>query len=49
MSLAKDQSLTIVVSGKEDAVMKARRDVMNKLQTQVLYNMRIGGLEPKGH
>ncbi|XP_071500490.1 vigilin-like [Diadema antillarum] len=45
MSLAKDQSLTIVVTGKEDAVMKARREVMNKLQTQANIQIAI----PKDH
>ena len=35
MSLARDQSLTIVVTGKHDAVMIARREVLNRLQTQV--------------
>ena len=35
MSLAKDQTLTVVVHGKEDQVKKARREVMTKLQTQV--------------
>lgn len=35
MSLAKDQSLTIVINGKPEEVMKAKRDLINKLQTQV--------------
>ncbi|PIK42579.1 putative vigilin [Apostichopus japonicus] len=34
MSLAKDQSLTIVINGKPEEVMKAKRDLINKLQTQ---------------
>ena len=34
-TLARDQSLTVVLTGKADAVMKAKRDVINKLQTQV--------------
>lgn len=34
-TLARDQSLTIVLNGKADAVMKAKRDVVAKLQTQV--------------
>ncbi|ESO99461.1 hypothetical protein LOTGIDRAFT_231082 [Lottia gigantea] len=34
ISMAKDQSLTVVVHGKSDAVMKARREVMTRLQTQ---------------
>jgi len=39
MSLSKDQTLTVVVTGKEDQVKKARREVMTKLQTQVsLHN-----------
>jgi hydroxyethylthiazole kinase-like sugar kinase family protein len=36
MSLSKDQTLTVVVTGKEEQVKKARREVMTKLQTQVL-------------
>ena len=36
MSLAKDQSLTVVVSGKTDAVLKARKLIVQNLQTQVL-------------
>lgn len=35
MSLAKDKSLTVVINGKADNVMKARREVVNGLQTQV--------------
>ena len=35
MSLAKDQSLTVVVSGKTDAVLKARKLIVQNLQTQV--------------
>jgi len=35
MSLAKDQSLTVVVSGKTDAVLKARKLIVQQLQTQV--------------
>ncbi|XP_055958186.1 vigilin [Patella vulgata] len=34
ISMAKDQSLTVVVHGKGDAVMRARREVMTRLQTQ---------------
>lgn len=34
LSLAKDQSMTVVINGKTDDVMKARRDVVTKLQTQ---------------
>lgn len=39
MSLAKDQSLTIVITGKPDDVMRAKRDLITKLQTQVLYEL----------
>lgn len=35
MSLARDQSLTVVIHGKSDAVMKAKRMLVNQLQTQV--------------
>jgi len=35
MSLAKDQSLSVVVSGKTDAVLKARKLIVQNLQTQV--------------
>lgn len=41
MSLAKDQTLTVVVTGKEDQVKKARREVMTKLQTQASNTIRI--------
>lgn len=34
-TLARDQSLTVVLTGKSDAVMRAKRDVINRLQTQV--------------
>lgn len=34
-TLARDQSLTVVLTGKSESVMKAKRDVINKLQTQV--------------
>ena len=36
MSLAKDQSLTVVVSGKTDAVLRARKLIVQNLQTQVI-------------
>ena len=36
-NLARDQSLTVVLTGKASDVMKAKRDVINKLQTQVCY------------
>lgn len=35
LSLAKDQGLSIMVSGKMDAVMKARKEIVSRLQTQV--------------
>ena len=38
MSLAKDESLTVVITGKADAVMKARKAVVQKLQTQVRFD-----------
>ncbi|XP_005104751.1 vigilin [Aplysia californica] len=34
LSLAKDQSMTVVINGRTDDVMKARREVVGKLQTQ---------------
>ncbi len=45
MSLAKDQSLTIVVTGKPLSVMAARREVLNRLQTQANISIPI----PKEH
>ena len=41
MSLARDQSLTIVVTGKPLSVMAARREVLNRLQTQVCTMQQI--------
>ncbi|XP_013393954.1 vigilin [Lingula anatina] len=41
MSLAKDQSLTVVITGKIENVMKARRMVVNQLQTQANVTMKI--------
>ena len=35
ISFAKDQSLTILITGKPDALAKARRLVLHQLQTQV--------------
>lgn len=35
LSLAKDQGLPIMVSGKLEAVMKARKEIVAQLQTQV--------------
>ncbi|CAL1537044.1 unnamed protein product [Lymnaea stagnalis] len=34
LSMAKDQSMTLVINGRQDAVMKARREVVSRLQTQ---------------
>lgn len=45
MSLAKDQSLTVVISGKPEDVMKARREVVSELQTQASFLIKI----PKEH
>lgn len=36
LSMAKDQGLSIMVSGKHDAVMKARKEIVSRLQTQVI-------------
>lgn len=36
LSLAKDQGLSIMVSGKLEAVMKARKEIVARLQTQVI-------------
>lgn len=35
LSLAKDQGLSIMVTGKVDSVMKARKEIVARLQTQV--------------
>lgn len=35
MSTCKDGSLSLLVSGQMDMVLKARREIYNKLQTQV--------------
>jgi len=45
MSLAKDQSLTVVITGKQDAVLRARKMMVEKLQTQTKATMHI----PKEH
>uniref|UniRef100_A0A087WP83 Vigilin n=1 Tax=Mus musculus TaxID=10090 RepID=A0A087WP83_MOUSE len=45
LSLAKDQGLSIMVSGKLDAVMKARKDIVARLQTQASATVPI----PKEH
>ena len=45
LSLAKDQSLTIVLTGKGEAVQKARMLILNQLQMQYTAELRI----PKEH
>ncbi|XP_070561985.1 vigilin-like [Ptychodera flava] len=45
MSMSKDQSLTIMVTGKADAVMQSRRELISKLQTQANVSLPI----PKEH
>ncbi|KAM7012771.1 high density lipoprotein binding protein a isoform 2-T2 [Tautogolabrus adspersus] len=45
LSLAKDQGLSIMVSGKLDAVMKARKEIVSRLQTQATATVAI----PKEH
>jgi hypothetical protein len=40
ISLAKDLSLTIMVTGKPETVAQARRMVLAKLQTQVFKNIK---------
>ncbi|XP_075883863.1 high density lipoprotein binding protein a isoform X2 [Nelusetta ayraudi] len=45
LSLAKDQGLSIMVSGKLDAVMKARKEIVSRLQTQASSTVAI----PKEH
>lgn len=41
ISLAKDESMTVVINGRSDAVMKARREVVSKLQTQASVTVKI--------
>ncbi|CAB1412443.1 unnamed protein product [Pleuronectes platessa] len=41
LSLAKDQGLSIMVSGKLDAVMKARKEIVSRLQTQASATVAI--------
>lgn len=41
ISLARDQSMTVVINGRSDNVMKARREVVSKLQTQATYQVKI--------
>jgi predicted PilT family ATPase len=45
MSMAKDQSLTVVITGKVENVMKARKMVVQQLQTQAHDQVKI----PKEH
>ncbi|CAI9616653.1 unnamed protein product [Staurois parvus] len=45
LSLAKDQGLSIMVSGKLDSVMKARKEIVTRLQTQASASVAI----PKEH
>ncbi|XP_029472979.1 vigilin [Rhinatrema bivittatum] len=45
LSLAKDQGLSIMVSGKLEAVMKARKEIVTRLQTQASSTVAI----PKEH
>lgn len=40
LSMAKDQGLSIMVSGKLDAVMKARKEIVSRLQTQVCFMVK---------
>lgn len=42
LSLAKDQGLSIMVSGKLEAVMKARKEIVSRLQTQVRFHRSLG-------
>lgn len=46
LSLAKDQGLSIMVTGKHDSVMKARKEIVARLQTQVRWKV-IGVCERK--
>jgi rRNA processing protein Krr1/Pno1 len=45
MSLAKDQSLTVVITGKPENVMMSRKSLTQQLQTQATHTMNI----PKEH
>uniref|UniRef100_H3CA34 Vigilin n=1 Tax=Tetraodon nigroviridis TaxID=99883 RepID=H3CA34_TETNG len=45
LSLAKDQGLSIMVTGKHDSVMKARKEIVARLQTQASATVAI----PKEH
>lgn len=41
ISLSKDQSLTVVITGREQFVMRARREVLGRLQTQASDTVKI--------
>ena len=41
MSQMKDRALTIMVTGKPSSVLKARKDLLQKLQTQVRKEVEI--------
>uniref|UniRef100_A0A673JG04 Vigilin n=1 Tax=Sinocyclocheilus rhinocerous TaxID=307959 RepID=A0A673JG04_9TELE len=41
LSMAKDQGLSIMVSGKHDAVMKARKEIVSRLQTQSIVKTNL--------
>jgi len=45
MSSSRDQSLTFLITGKPEAVLKARRDLFSQFQTQQSQNMSV----PKEH
>merc|ERR1719376_1309538 len=45
MSSSRDQSLTFLITGKSDAVLKARRDLFAQFQTQQVQTMAV----PKEH
>uniref|UniRef100_A0A8C7RSE7 Vigilin n=1 Tax=Oncorhynchus mykiss TaxID=8022 RepID=A0A8C7RSE7_ONCMY len=45
LSLAKDQGLSIMVTGKLDSVMKARKEIVSRLQTQASATVAV----PKEH
>ncbi len=45
MSSSKDQSLTFLITGKQDVVLKARRELLNQFQTQANQAISI----PKEH
>lgn len=48
ISSAKDQSLTFLVTGKNDAVAKARRLVLEKFQTQARLVIKIPKVRRRG-